>query len=457
MTSVFLRLVLEGPVAVSRNSATVGGHQCLGYVPGGQLLGAFAATLRLDPSRPLPPDGWRLLGSGELRFGDALPEYGGGQALPMPLSFHRPKGGGPFVDLTRVRRPSVQLEQLRDGFLGPGGVVVEPARHHTMRTAIEGEGRAREGFLFGIEALAAGQVFVCQIDADDAELAERARTALDGRTVYLGRSRSAEFGRVRIEAVEPWPEPAQAPIHAAKRLVCWLVSDAALRDQASGGPRLTLDPVDLGLVGWTVTRSWIRTRRYSPFNAVRRRPDVERQVLCAGSVVVLEGPKLSVDAEAALRTRIARGIGEHRSVGLGRVIVEPVWPEILTPAQSAAVRGAAQLPSDTLGHWLVRRQERARADAAAYDGAKLIEAAMRPMRIPPSQWGEIRRLAREARYRPDGTPWLEHALDELLARGARPLIWRDKARDAFATARQGTSPAAIELAAARLVRQVEEP
>lgn len=467
MNSLTLELELLTPVSVTRRSATVGGHETLTWIPGGQLLGAVAAAI----GSPVDELLWRLLFSGEVRFGDAWPAVDGRPAYVSPLSFHQPKlgGDGSWTNLAVAERtPGKQFQQVRDLHLTSDGEKVEVSRHHTLRTAVSDEGRAREGFLFGIDALDAGQRFVARIDADDPSLLERVAGLLVDHEISVGRSRSAELGRVRIRRVEG---PADAPVvvaTGAEKLVVWLVSDLALRDGATGMPRLQLTREDLGLPErWVVDerRSFVRTRRYSPWNGKRRRPDLERQLLQPGSVFVLSGPALDADAAARVTARIRRGLGEHLPEGLGRVLIDPVLlsgSTFTSTAPTPVSTPNAALPNDALGTWLgSRHRDRAREEhSEAIARALATTPALQGVRR--SQWGEIRRMAREARFvtttdRAGPSEHLREQVTAFLGHGARVHTWPAEAREALVEMVAAHPPEVVERASTRLAQRQKQP
>ncbi len=462
MNSLYLELELLSPVAITARSATVGGHESLTWIPGGQLLGATAAALLRSQDAALPDEIWRILLSGEVSFGDAWPEIDGQPAPCAPLSLHRPKGAeDPIYNLVIAKRAGKgQLEQVRDLHISGNRHVVQPRRGHTLRTAIGEHGRAREGFLFGIEALDAGQRFLARIDATDPDLLKRVRSCLDGREITVGRSRSAEFGHVAVRVREPWPEPERGEI--GERLVLWAISDLALRDLRSGAPRLQLTPADLGLSDdWEVLweQSFVRTRRYSPFNGKRLRPDLERQVLRPGSVLVLEGPGLDPDEARRLRERLRAGIGEHVQEGFGRIAVNPLLLAggdlELTRPQPMRPSGEGPMPDDVLGRWLRDRRTALNRGLGAEHHAREMVQSMQRWKIKPSQWGEIRRLAREARFRSGGEGWLRAQIESFLSHGARLHVWPREARETLIEKVRAATPDIVERASTMLARQQE--
>jgi len=332
-----LLLTLREDCVFSERSATEGGHRGLDYVPGAALLGIYAARLYPDKSLSLQ-DKFLLFHSGRVRFGNGLPlSTGGERGWPMPFCWHRDKGADWQTDAGRLWVDNVyhqpardsaeqdtQSEQLRAGFVTETGCVLSPGRALRLKTAINPDtGRAREAALFGYDALSEGQRFVARVDIDDDvddNLVAALRDALP-RTTPLGRSRSAEYGLVDVETRDlpadaarrtlhaaPWGD--QAQVDGAERIALWLLSDLAASDP-HGQPTLCPAPQWLGLPDGRLdfSHSFLRARRYSPWNAHRGGPDLERQVLCQGSLLVFD---LSTPLAPAHRERLAAGdLTEH--------------------------------------------------------------------------------------------------------------------------------------------------
>ncbi|SFM56162.1 CRISPR-associated protein Csx10 [Ectothiorhodospira mobilis] len=415
-----IRITLEEDCVFSASTATEGGHEGLDRVPGQALLGAAAARLYAKLDRA---DAFTLFHSGKVRFGDGLPAAGDEAAGPMPLSWHHPKEEKPEGGDGRLHPERVynfchvralgndrQPAQLRGGYVRADGLRLRPQREFRLKTAIDPhKGRAKDSQLFGYDALLRGQTFLARVDADDdvdPALVERALAVLNGECL-LGRSRSAEYGRARLEPVDiPLPKPGEA----GTRLVLWLLSDLALLDEA-GQPTLEPDPALLGLgpgkVDWRAT--FVRSRRYAPWNAHRRGYDREREVLVAGSVVTVD---LDEPPSAEALERLATGVGLYREGGLGRILANPALldgehPSFTAPAEAG---GADEIrrPADPLLDWLEaisggrgeRLDRMAREIAAEIAGriaaARRFAGVSAGQRFGPSrsQWGQVGQLAR---------------------------------------------------------------
>lgn len=449
MKSLFLELELLSDVAIPASSATVGGSETLRHIPGACLLGAVASTCYAREASA--GRAFDLFHAGKVRFGNALPLFADGSpAYPVPMSLHERKGAGEgpaLVNLARGQRPQGQYTQVREGFVDDRLRRLHLSTTESMRTAIGDEGRAREGFLFSLEALAQGQRFHARVDADDDTLLDVVRSSLVGKTIRVGRSRSAELGQVKVvEVVDPHPVRVAGPAPSAKHealVIIWALSDLCLRDPVTGQPTFTPRPDQLGLPANStldLVHSFLRTRRYSPFNGYRKKPDLERQVIEAGSVIAfrVEGDVGAVVTSA--RAHVARGIGEHRAEGLGQVAVEPqllsvdgaTWAE---PGAKAVV-AAAPLPGGPLGVWIGARIDEQRRVDGAYELAQgwLGDEAVKGSlgRVTRAQWGTLRWACRP--FRLGDATRRENALvadiEKLVdagGRGVRAQRWAGKA------------------------------
>ena len=318
MNTAYLELNLIDDIVLSAHSATVGAHESLSHIPGATLLGVAAGKLYRDLR---PEESFIAFHSGRVRFSNGLPLRGGCRTAPVPLSFHTEKSTTtPFYNLAAADMPEgKQPKAVREGFIDASGQVEKPHKTYRMKTAIDAaQRRAAEAQLFGYQALAGGQQFGAVITADadvDKALFIKIVAALCGE-VRLGRSRSAEYGRVQVversKAFTPLPKAS-----VAVKITILAMSDLAVVD-AAGEPLLTPTGAALGFGSATVdfAHTFIRTRAYAPYNAKRRTHDLARQVICQGSVITLEGAFTEADCRA-----LNNGVGIHRESGLGEVLV----------------------------------------------------------------------------------------------------------------------------------------
>lgn len=344
MKKINFMITLLQDVVISEHSATVGNHTSLDYLPGNVFLGLLASKQYADLSQE---DAWTIFHSGKIRFHDALPLTAQGAiAWPMPLSLHLFKNESLLDEDAKLKTDGLfdaylsreqakfdaelntklrerQMQQSRKGYLTAFGNYYEPKRTFVMKTAIDpNKNTAATGQLFGYQAIKAGQRFCLQISADEdvADKLENISTWLCGN-VRLGRSRSAQFGLVKISQLS---KEIAEPISTTKNtdiLTFWLVSDLALIDDFGLS---TIVPVakHFGLpdnAEFLNKQSYIRSREYSTYNGKRRSYDSQRQVICRGSVLRF---KVAINTSSVLTIQ-TKQFGLHQASGLGRVLVNP--------------------------------------------------------------------------------------------------------------------------------------
>jgi CRISPR-associated protein Csx10 len=430
MRSLDLTLTLIDDLVASERPATEGGHESLDYLPGSMFLGAVASRLYARLERG---DAYRLFHSGAVRFGDGVPLAQGHPCWPMPLSWHEAKGKGAcgkgdildpdmLWNLQHGDLSEGQPKQLRDGSVRADGYCHWVPKALRMKTAIDPRtGRVAEAQLFGYEAIQAGQVYAVRIEADDdlpQPLWKAVTDLFAGSTeVLLGRSRSAEYGRVRVEmARQNLDPPESAEDTPADSLTLWCLSDLALMDPW-GQPTLAPQPKHFGLDRGKLDPdgTFLRFRRFAPWNAYRRAHDLQRQVIRRGSIIAFAGidPPLTKDE----RQHLAAGVGLHREQGLGRVCLDPqlmatLRPDFADPFEGESSAQPAPRPEHPLIAWLegqttggaTRRAAEEQSKALARELSRRYSLARAYAGIPdalpigpsPAQWGSVYEAARTA-------------------------------------------------------------
>lgn len=324
MTELAYRIELLSDVVVTADSATEGGHVGLDHLPGSLFLGVAASAIQ-----PFDP---KLLLSGRVRFLNAYPLCHGKETHPVPLSYHTPKGGKSEVEkpvnlLVSKRPDNQQMEQCRKGYAPvEGAPIVKIRLNNQLKSAIQRDKRRSEdGKLFDYSSIPAGTEFLMKIQCARKEDCKTIDDLFNGKTLHLGRSRSAEYGLARCtkhEAKEPQGEPGKFEDNG-NRIALYLASDLAL--VRNGMSVLQPEPSDFGLEQATYcsAESYLQIRRYSPWNSFYNAYTTERQVLCKGSVLVFDTLK-PADPKAIQQT-LASGVGLHVEEGLGQVWVNPAW------------------------------------------------------------------------------------------------------------------------------------
>jgi CRISPR/Cas system CSM-associated protein Csm3 (group 7 of RAMP superfamily) len=190
-------------------------------IPGSSLRGAFA-QLYMASRGAASDDSFERLFCGGVHFGPASVKCGDAEdrALPIPKYFREEKGkDGVLWNLADGADKDSQEDSLEDtaepqfrrkeGWCNwndvlNGGTVRTYAlrtelRYHHARNADRRKGRATgtgggQGALFTNRSLQSGQTFVGVVTGSAEELAALQQIAPDGQQIFVGRSRSAEYG-----------------------------------------------------------------------------------------------------------------------------------------------------------------------------------------------------------------------------------------------------------------------
>ena len=393
-----LLIKLIDPLITSASPATAATPEALPNIPGAMLLGVAATRGYADGL--MLEKAFTLFHSGTVRFDDGLPMCEAGRVgLPNPLSLHFPKGKYPFKNLIDFADVGMRPghEQLRGKAMSGGAEPVDVKTSTTMRTAIDrSTGRAAGSQLFGYQMLDAGQFFMAGIEAPDQGLLDEAIACLFGgdnteTEVFLGRSKSGEFGRVKITLCAPLELPNQ--MDASSPAYLWCLSDLWAYDQ-NGLPTLSPDAAffeSCGSIDWT--RSFTRTRNFSPYNAQWRTRGLERALISRGSVFVV--------GSSNLKPGIHRfGLGQELGYGLVLISSTPPLVTLMELAAKNVDLPQAEAAQDTgisdLVTWLKQVAPRADLDvsqdlealAAHFKTAKRIAGyAVGP---GPNQWGSLK-------------------------------------------------------------------
>lgn len=306
MSTAGLLVTLLDPVITSRDAATASQNQVLPFIPGAMILGAAARNY----SRA--SDAFRMFHSGEVRFGDALPyDDKLGLGLPTPKSLYSKKESTDrkTINLSRYRAERTMLKPLSFATFSLHGTRIPVPTTSSLKSAIDFEtGKTRDGQLFNNEGLAPGLRFWATIEADsEQDLNELRNTILpDGRS-RLGRSRSAEFGRVDIE----WTEAPEVPaVKSDSELsLIWATSDISL------DPDVNEIISALGISGeFDKAHSFYKLRDVWPYNSYWRSRGIARSMLERGSVIAIRNCALKPGSHT---------LGLNQEIGCGRVVVSP--------------------------------------------------------------------------------------------------------------------------------------
>lgn len=395
--SRLVEITLKDDVIVSASNASAGGHRCLDYIPGSVLLGIAAASKYADLKKQ--NRAIAVFQSGAVSFGPAYPVSHGAKtpAIPVPASWHVAKDSADASPKDLALDPKAlgkaQPKQLREGFLN-GNKVIKLSSGYRMKTAINSDsGTAEEAKLFGFSYLPAGSRLIARITAKEASDLNDICEVFNGRQIRIGRSRRNEFGRANARLLED--TTAETTSKQSKSFCILAETDLALVD-GNGFPTTSSQAIAKALDlpdGWKLDpeRSFIRTRRYSPWNDFRKSFDPERLVIVKGSV-------LSVSGNSEIPAPSNR-VGLHQGEGLGRITWEiPAVPaDLILKVAPNTVKASSELKPDP-AHLVVHRYQRSGSDAEALKLGQQWSNNWQSFRasLGSSQWSRLRSAAARA-------------------------------------------------------------
>ncbi len=385
---IAIHLFADDPIIITASSASSDQGEALNYVPGATLWGALAARVYSKCQQ----NSWELFHSGTLKITNAYPVLkNGAVAWPVPLCLHYAKGERALLDKAVCAASgklgdASQPKQFRGGFVSNASNRIQnPRMQDAIKTAINPEtGAAAEAQLFASEAISAGQSFVFWLEGPKS-LVEMAHHGL-GQKCFLGRSRSAEFGKSTLTRTNlpDWPQGKHLTDETA---YVWALSDLCLSDD-HGQP--LLDPKWLtGPIRGKVNRahSFLRFRTYWPYNAKWQSRALARQVIEQGSVFRLDNARGTNDFS---------WIGEENGSGCGLVYVSDrpplealrAMPEFLVATNTAPTTvGSSRLAgwlSDRAAAQLARENAMSAAAELSDQMLKMLENA----RMHPANQGD---------------------------------------------------------------------
>lgn len=436
-----LELELLSDICMSASNKTLGDAETHDFIPGRLLWGAVASQFYESRNEA---EAFEYFQRNKVRFSDGVPLYDSRACVPAPRSLHLEKGsaGTTFrnlaLDEVRKSLGAKQYKPISDGWLTPDGQWCEPQKNFSMRTAMDGRGRARDGLLFGIPSLRRGARFYASVDGS-AEILKCLTPMFTGAPLRLGRSRNSEFGLVGVTLLKEAPRGLSLSKGKATKISFLCVGRCLFRDARTGAQTLEPGSEAFGLpASWKLDHeaTFLRATRIVHFHGKRQRPERERFAIERGSVLTFAGPKdQPVDLDA-LRGQLSR-VGECQGDGYGQIVVAPEWltastVDVRKTVGASRPKGEAATPPDELFRWALGQAESREKAMARLKAARDDAQQLKKYRVPNSQWGVVRQLARESRYTNRDNAALMGILRELLDSGKRRLSpqWK-RARPTF--------------------------
>jgi hypothetical protein len=414
------KCTLLSRVVLPARPATEGQVDSLDYIPGAKFMGIVARGYD-DLATEAQHD---LFHNGKVRFSNAYPYVAKTTAttaerhfVPAPLVYFSPKGGKPTeadIYLDHLLAPDtrksfskhgIQLKQVRKGFVDTAGEqYAEIKTDYQLKSAHDAaKRRSKDSQMYGYFSIPKGTTFAFSVDdtKTKGKYTDVLHEALSGEH-GIGRSRTAEYGRVRIEKLEPATTSerlASGPVS-----LIYAVSDLCFYDEFGQAKRP--EASDLGFPGaaidWAGTQ--VQSKLYQSWNGHRWNRDADRWVITKGSVFRLKEPAQGdVDRTG--------WVGSHHQEGFGQIWENPPFLQAnegddkrnkLTEAslQSENTAGDTSIPGGDNGLLALLRR---RATTSSTEGNIYLEVNKFIKNnksnfggITASQWGTLRNYASNA-------------------------------------------------------------
>lgn len=316
------------------------------YLPGSFLLGALADAYmqhnHLKNENAHEDAQFRAMFlHGAVRFGHAYPVKNDQVYFPAPFSIVKEKDVNHFYDLAHAELDAdIQTKGGIGEFVvlnGEEAQTCSPDReieyHHARPEDNRGLGHAKrsDGQFFQFDVLAPQQQFRAEIIGNYAHLKEIQELIADTPTLFLGKSKTAQYGKCALTATLAKLDKTvdQIAWNNGERLVVTLASDMLLCNENGmmlpdpecfndelfeqlkrKVPNLTKDQIVID------NKKFLKTKQIGGFLGVWNMPKIQGTALAAGSVIVLRNNSGQDIDVTALQTA---SFGLRTEEGFGRI------------------------------------------------------------------------------------------------------------------------------------------
>lgn len=337
MHKLTYRITTESPVIFALNVGDANMVSTREYIPGSVIMGLFANEyIRKNNLTNAHTDGdfYRWFLTGAVRFTNACIVTGIHRSekmtTPLPLSIQEEKGDeSTLYDLLYANDDFDKQTSAKQGFgrISDSSICKQPIQktlnfHHQRDYET---GTVKKGIIFNYESIDAHQTFEGHILGDGNVLNKLLDYFREEPVVRIGRSKNAQYGRVRFAMVSKEPKEFTSEIDGLEQAdgeaSLTLLSNAILYNEYgySTAEVRTLEKLlqnELG-DGVTIKKSFVRTDEVENFVSVWRLRRPAEVCFSAGSCFLLSG--ITGTHQQKLLEIQKNGIGERRGEGFGRV------------------------------------------------------------------------------------------------------------------------------------------
>ncbi len=251
-----------------------------------------------------------------------------GQFYPTPLSLQRVKDDIEgktcydllFADQEEIGKGTTPL----GGFCSISGSLIKTCDvkrsinfHHERDYS---KGSTVEGMIFNYESINAGQTFKGMLIAkDEGQLSLFAEAFGDSIELSLGRSRSAQYGMVRIVFGRPEKYQLDPVEYDPEEGISLTFVSPAIIYNPNGYPTVGIDSLSAALgKGVGIQRAFIKAETTEGYNATWRLKRPSETCIAAGSCVLIKAPSDAIERLGLLQLT---GLGNRTNEGFGRFVL----------------------------------------------------------------------------------------------------------------------------------------
>jgi CRISPR-associated protein Csx10 len=296
-------MFLEEPVIMADRTGRPYG--CEDYIFGSAVLGSMANLWLNNHGRPENAHEnetfKKLFLSNQVFFSAAFPTDGQRIYHPTPHSLKTDKDKDKLFD--ECKGPYDKMEdspicKRHGGYahfekdsVSFYSVRKEVSIHHA-RPIDKGIGHAtpKDGQLFNYEAISRGQMFAGGMIGSEKDILELAQLLEKNRNLWMGRSTTAQFGKVSIQAAAfDALTPKQLSVEPGGLFRLIVRTPLIMYDEKGNDtPNLSRIPVLLGMPSLKVVKSFVTETRVAGYNSKWRLPLRQASALSEGSVIILQ-------------------------------------------------------------------------------------------------------------------------------------------------------------------------
>ncbi len=345
MKRLYFKCKFLSDVILNAQTANEGTPLTLDYIPGSNFLGLVAANYN-DFGSELAYD---IFHSGNVRFGDAHLTDGEEKSFKAPLSWFINKGDHirdrkwlhhALSEEQRMNllRQSVQLKQVRNGWLTYQGKQIEAEKNFAIKSAYDREKRRNsDGQLFGYKSLTSGLEWIFTVDIMDDKIDDNSLIDVLRDKKSIGRSRSAQYGRIQIDYIktrEQFSVTSGKAFKIADKNYISIYADSRLAFFDKFG-QPTLQPVasQFGFDQWKIEWSLcqVTSQIFAPWNRQTNNRLADRVCFDKGSVFILSPLPENKDCKIPSYKGC---VGEYKSEGFGQILLNSFFLEFNEQGES---------------------------------------------------------------------------------------------------------------------------